>query len=276
MRKAWIFGLVVFGLLLVSSFVLAVGNGNGQNSDVPLPKYKVTHEEIQELKQGKFAFDFQSGKIVEGRVFFHHKPSHGGGPGGGGGGGNGGGSSCFAFLGNGVKWKTTEQYVLDTTNADGMSDGFVSSVTATSFETWDSEVGFDIFGTEDTGSVVDGPDTVSPDGKNEVMFGSIGSPGAIAVTIVWGIFTGPPFNRKIVEYDVVFDDPDFVWGDASVDPNVMDYQNIATHEFGHSAGLDHPGNDCTEETMYAFAGEGETKKRDLNAGDIAGVTDLYN
>jgi len=28
--------------------------------------------------------------------------------------------------------------------------------------------------------------------------------------------------------------------------------------------------------MYAFASDGETKKRDLNAGDIAGIAKLYN
>ena len=55
----------------------------------------------------------------------------------------------------------------------------------------------------------------------------------------------------------------------------MDFENIATHELGHSVGMGHPADECTEETMYRFASEGETKKRDLNAGDIAGVNQLY-
>ncbi len=59
------------------------------------------------------------------------------------------------------------------------------------------------------------------------------------------------------------------------DPTMMDYQNIATHEFGHAVGLGHPEDTCTEETMYAFAAFNETKKRTLEAGDIAGVNDLY-
>ena len=50
---------------------------------------------------------------------------------------------------------------------------------------------------------------------------------------------------------------------------------MAAHEFGHSAGMDHPDDSCTEETMYAFSDEGETKKRTLNAGDIAGINKLY-
>ena len=55
----------------------------------------------------------------------------------------------------------------------------------------------------------------------------------------------------------------------------MDYQNIATHEFGHGAGMSHPSDSCTEETMYRFAQSGETKKKTLNAGDIDGIKSLY-
>ena len=140
---------------------------------------------------------------------------------------------------------------------------------------WELAAGVDIFGTRDTGSTVDGADTVSPDGKNEVSFGPIDEPNVIAVTIVWGIFFGPPPGRELVEWDAVFDDEYFYWGDALGAPGTMDYQNIATHEFGHAAGFDHPDSTCTEETMYAFAEAGETKKRTLNAGDIGAITEVY-
>ena len=234
------------------------------------PKYTVSAKDIQDIQLGKrTAIDVVSRKSVEARIIFHHQPGHSGGP------PSGGGSTCFAFLANGARWKITEPYVLDKTNQDGMSSSFVSSATATSLETLDEQVAFDIFGNRDTGSSVDGPDTQVPDGKNEIMFGVIGSPGTIGVTIVWGIFRGPSGQREIVEYDTVFNDPDYVWGDATVNQAVMDYQNIAVHEFGHSAGLGHPSDACKEETMYRFATVGETKKRDLHAGDIAGINDLY-
>ena len=56
----------------------------------------------------------------------------------------------------------------------------------------------------------------------------------------------------------------------------MDLQNIATHEFGHGAGLDDLYEDsCSEETMYGYAENGETKKRTLGSGDIAGIVELY-
>ena len=55
----------------------------------------------------------------------------------------------------------------------------------------------------------------------------------------------------------------------------MDFENIAQHELGHAFGLGHPSDTCTEETMYRFASNGETKKRDLYDGDIAGIKALY-
>ena len=105
------------------------------------------------------------------------------------------------------------------------------------------------------------------------MFENLGDDGPIAFAIVWGIFSGPPQGRKLVEWDAVFNS-DYDWS-LSGEANKMDYQNIATHEFGHALGLGHPESTCTEETMYAFASFGETKKRTLELGDIAGVNELY-
>jgi len=191
-------------------------------------------------------------------------------------------SDCYAFLARGAMWKTTEPYVLDTTNNDGLTETFVSIVIANSFETWDTEVNFEIFGERDTTKDVDGADTVYPDGKNEIFFGTIEDENVIAVAIVWGIFGGPPKQREIVECDVVFDD-EYTWGDAGPtsetelgDTSIMDLQNIATHEFGHGAGLDDLyESSCSEQTMYGYAEPGETKKRTLGSGDINGVYTLY-
>ena len=55
----------------------------------------------------------------------------------------------------------------------------------------------------------------------------------------------------------------------------MDFDNIATHEVGHAVGMGHPGDSCTEETRYRFAGTEETKKRTLFDGDKAGIAALY-
>ena len=55
----------------------------------------------------------------------------------------------------------------------------------------------------------------------------------------------------------------------------MDVLNIAVHEVGHAGGMGHPDGTCVDETMYAYASNGETRKRTLNAGDIAGIKALY-
>jgi len=173
---------------------------------------------------------------------------------------------CYGFLASGARWKNTEPYVTD----------IVSTANESSLETWDSQVAFDIFGTQDAGASVDGADTSAPDDKNELYYGEISDPGVIGVTIVWGYFGGPPQNRRLIEWDMVLDNADFSWGDTTLDSTVMDYQNILTHELGHAAGLnDQYSSYCTEATMYGYATEGETKKRDLAPADVTGVRELY-
>ena len=223
-----------------------------------------------------------NGEVLQGYIFvdykkgFTHKPNHKPGN------GTNGGATCFAFISQGARWKNTEPYILNTTNSDGMTAAFVDSVTATSLDAWDSQVSFEVFGNRNVSGVVDGADTSAPDNKNEIFFGDILDPGVIAVTIVWGIFSGPPSVRRLVEFDAVFDDVDFFWGDAGPtsetslgNTSIMDYQNIATHEFGHGGGMAHPSDSCVNETMYRFSQAGETKKRTLNAGDVEGIKKLY-
>ena len=89
-------------------------------------------------------------------------------------------------------------------------------------------------------------------------------------------------KRELIEYDQIYDQVDFNWGNAGPtnetglgDTSIMDLQNVVTHELGHAAGMGHPTDDCTEETMFRFAGFGETKKRTLEAGDLTGLGKLY-
>jgi len=77
-----------------------------------------------------------------------------------------------------------------------------------------------------------------------------------------------------VEWNQVYDEGSFDWS-LTGEPGKMDLENIAQHEMGHSLGMNHPSSDCTEETMFASASNGETKKRDLFNGDITGISKLY-
>lgn len=228
------------------------------------------------------------GRLVEGLAFVRKGPgfqANGMGQGMGGGGGGGG---CFTELAKGAAWINTEPWRIDTSiiNNANLSSQDIVNETALALQAWNSAADFLIFGNQE-GGAVDGADEVSPDGLNEVLFAPISGSGTIAVTITWGIFSGPPSGRELVEWDTVFDDDgDWLWGNAGptdengcnpsvCDDSIMDFRNIAQHEYGHAAGLGHPGSSCTEETMYAFATEGETKKRTLNAGDVAGMVSLY-
>ena len=181
----------------------------------------------------------------------------------------------YELLGKGVMWKTTEDLIIDTSNMEGLSQDFVVTTITASLVSWDSITFHDLYGIVNVG-LCDGPDEASPDEKNEIMFGDLDEPGVIAVCIVWGYFGGPPKQREIIEYDIVFDQNDFDWGDATMDQSLMDLQNIATHELGHAFGLaDLYDSNAYEETMYGYSSEGDTEKRTLYLGDIAGIQNLY-
>jgi hypothetical protein len=257
MRKVYLAVLFALTVLLVPLLTLAAGPpteppGNGDTAIVHLGKAKD-----------------KNGAEVEGIKIIHYKKGFAKG----GGGSKGGGTTCYAFLASGARWKVTEPYLVSGVNLAGLDPTALSTAIATSAATWEAQVSFDIFGPE-TAGVIDGADEVAPDGKNEVLFGAISEAGAIAVTTVWGVFSGPPRSRYLVEWDMVFDDVDFPWSTTG-EAGKMDLLNIAVHEVGHAAGMGHPSDTCTEETMYRYADYGETKKRDLNTGDIAGVKALY-
>ncbi|KKU52731.1 MAG: hypothetical protein A3G60_01460 [Candidatus Ryanbacteria bacterium RIFCSPLOWO2_12_FULL_47_9c] len=215
------------------------------------------------------------GSLVEGYAFVH--PKYENGKYGKGSGPKGGGTTCYAFLASGAKWKSVEPYLFNPANTDSFDEATAALQLAAGITEWEKNVSPDIIS---AGTVTSDPlsaESVTPDGLNEVFFAQLDDTSTIAVTITWGVFGGPPQNRKLVEWDMVFNDPDYAWGDVVATGNtaLMDFQNIATHELGHAIGMGHPSDSCVEETMYRFGSNGEIKKRDLNTGDIAGIKKLY-
>jgi len=181
----------------------------------------------------------------------------------------------YKLLGKGLLWKTLPiTCYVDCGNPYGLSSTFITSAIQAGAQEWDANTGAALFG--GYGIVEEGSwDGDVPDGRNELLFGNYPQQNVIAVTVVWGIFSGPPGDRLISEFDVMFD-TDFTWGDATLNPLLMDLQNIAIHEIGHGLGLaDLYNASCSEETMYGYSDYGETKKRTLNTGDIAGIHVLY-
>ncbi len=100
--------------------------------------------------------------------------------------------------------------------------------------------------------------------------------------------TSNKFTGQIADSDIEFNDaPDpgggkfaFTAVDSPpcLDPGQtscvrIDIQNTATHEIGHTLGLDHSSDPTA--TMYATAPEGETAKRTLHPDDVQGLCDIY-
>ena len=211
-----------------------------------------------------------NGEQVEGYAFVHYKDGLARS-----GGNTLTGSSCYGFLSKGAKWKTLEPWLVNPINIRGLDGNFVFSNLDSDILKWETAARKNILGSGSITSDILVADTVSPDNKNEVYFADIVDSGAIAVTIVWGRFSGPISQRYLIEWDQVYDDFDFDWGIG--EPTKIDFENIATHELGHSVGLNDLYNSvCAEQTMYGYAIEGETKKRTLEAGDITGIKKLYS
>ncbi len=282
MRKILYF-LVSSGLILASFTAVASSpegvsmslNTQGTSKTLVLP---AAADNSPVISLGT-AIDPQTGEVVEGYAIIHHKknqakPSVSG---------SAKNSVCYSFLASGAKWKTSELWFMNPSNTRGLSTTSVFSNFAVNVNKWEDAAdgivgnagGVDIFGWGYATTTLLSSDSTAPDGLNEVYFGSISGSGTIGVTTVWGIFSGPTFNRKLTEWDMVLDQEDFDWS-LTGEPTKMDFNNIATHELGHSAGLaDLYQSGCGEQTMYGYGTEGETKKQTLESGDILGISTLY-
>jgi len=220
-----------------------------------------------------------NGVILEGIMSYHHRNGHNGGPGGGDDpiGDPTDSSSCYSYVfGKPLQWASQENWVVNPENNDGLSDQQVLETLEDGFSSWDEAAGTTILGSGSITSDTLVADTQTTDGINEIYFADISEPGVIAVTITWGVANGPPFARGLVEMDQVYDDVSF---DFAIDgnPSKMDLGSVGTHEIGHGLGMGHTSLDdlCSKQTMYPYTTNGSTDERSLEAGDIAGIQNVY-
>lgn len=189
-------------------------------------------------------------------------------------------SSCYEYT-RGAKWKAVETYKVNPANTRELDENFILDNLEDDIAKWEDAAGAGVIGIQIPTDETLAADTDNPDGSNEVFFADVLYDGAIGVTILWGIFQGPPNRRELVEWDQIYDDVDFDWSEDcnSEDEDCtwkMDFENIATHELGHSIGSgDLYEIACSGQTMYGYAGYGETNKRTLEDGDITGIWELY-
>jgi hypothetical protein len=178
------------------------------------------------------------------------------------------GAESGTFLYTGWKVATATVAHLNTATVPS-SAGSVASALQSSFNAWRVDGAVPSISVRTDG-------TATRYGANrtyEIMWGRTG--GSLATTYTWR------WNDGTIESDVVFDNG-YTWfqapseGDGCYEDagNRYDVANIATHEFGHVYGLDHPSG-ARFETMYAFGYSGETLKRSPASGDRAGVSGLY-
>lgn len=180
---------------------------------------------------------------------------------------------CYAFLYSGVRWKAIEDFVVSPTIANAPDGALFLDQIGFALANWEGAAGKQIFGSGTVGDVDLGLIGNGINGVNEVTFAPIANPSTLAFAVVWGVFNVPSPKRELIEWDLVFRD-DVPFG-ANGETDRYDFWSTFAHESGHAAGLAHPSDTCTEETMYRFASFGLTKKRDLNSGDIAGIAALY-
>ena len=277
MRKRGFPIIVLIAVLTISlaipPAVIASPNENANDKALDNSKFEIPKNAVQ-IAPGIYSLGTAQvdGKTVEGIMALHHRDGHTGGPGG----GEETTNSCFSYIGGrAVPWTSVEPWEVNPTNDYGISDIAVKTILSQSIDKWENESSSDILG---DGTIVNTPliaDTISPDDLNEVYFADITDENVIAVTIVWGVFNGPPFARGLVEWDQVYDhDDDWTWA-TNGDANSMDFENVATHELGHSVGMGHAGDTCEEETMFWATWNGDISRRTLHTGDIAGIQQLY-
>ena len=177
--------------------------------------------------------------------------------------------TCYKLLG--VKWNILPvNYAINPLNPQNLSNDFVSGAISTSAETWDMVTSSELF--NDIYTVDYSAQYGIQNFQNAIAFGDYPDNNVIAVTSVWYTRIG----KKIVEFDMLFNTK-FVWGDATNSSGVMDLQNIATHELGHSVGLaDIYSTTCSAVTMYGYSNYNEIQKRTLEQPDVSGLQKMYS
>jgi hypothetical protein len=180
-------------------------------------------------------------------------------------------NSAYSWQYNGRKWYITDLPVPYSINQNGTPDctGEFAAI-QNSFQTWE-DVGTAYMDYTYQGTTPN-DDYGANDGENICGWIETGWPyssSTIAVCVQW--ISGD----HMVDADIAFNGQSFQWS-ISGEAGKYDVQNITTHEAGHTLSLhDLYGSGDTEKTMYGYSSAGETKKRTLDADDMAGISYIY-
>jgi len=178
----------------------------------------------------------------------------------------------------GVTLPATWRYRLNSKSAPAsIGPANLAIIASDAFGAWKSAVG-------DAATFIKGDDTIinraQLDSQNIIAWGRT-SGSALAVSYLWYY----PATGKMSEVDTIMNQK-FTWawsnpsewpaGQTCAYDGVYDAQDILTHEFGHTVGLnDEYDTAYANNTMYGYGSKGETKKDTLTTGDLAGVKTIY-
>jgi hypothetical protein len=173
-------------------------------------------------------------------------------------------SSGFSY--SGIHWGANDLPVPYYINEDCTSQE-LQAVQA-SFQTWEDDLESSMDYTYMGTTTLSGE---SLNGYNVVSWQPIDGPsGTLAETFYWY----NPSTKLLIEFDIVFDVNE-TWSTTG-EPGKYDVQNVGTHEVGHTLMLEDLYDSAdSEQTMYGYSSPGETKKRTLEAGDLAGLRYIY-
>jgi hypothetical protein len=187
--------------------------------------------------------------------------------------GSDGGAACYELNSYHARVQPSLAWNLDV-RGTSMDQATGMRLIQEAMDKWSALTSWPLWGAINNSLSFDGVDQDTPDGICEIAFGQIyeqdGSPSKtiLAVTLAWIDTT----VRRIAEWDIQFNTA-FGFGDASKNPELIDFRSVSLHELGHGFGLLH--SDCSDSVMFPYLNRGQVK-RELSDADVAGFQALYS
>lgn len=190
---------------------------------------------------------------------------------------------CCKYIAGGARLERTMDYDVDVWNDGSLSPSFVERTFLNSASKWEMASGRNLFGTQHKRAGAG----IHKNGRNQVAFGelNVGIDNALAVSAMWlrcgdhmSTLSACPTLRETYEWDMMFDFVNYDWGDASYDPNKVDFESVVIHEFGHPTGLDDLSSSpsCDYSTMSGSIKIGDASKRRVDSDSAQCSRNLYS